>query len=186
MNEKKVLVFDTKVNVNNLAKQILRKEKEIIRKYPPSTYFNVESDGDTGLGVHSLTSRFNQYNVLDWWGTAPLRKDIISRYKIYYPDYKGKVEVRCWANVLRQGEEIKPHQHYPVAEEFLVCGNLVVKAHNTNTYYEGRDIRNINGQLILFEPTIVHWTDKCQEDVRITIGFDIMPKKRKIVTLTIR
>ena len=31
MNEKKVLVFDTKVNVNNLAEKILRKEKEIIR-----------------------------------------------------------------------------------------------------------------------------------------------------------
>ena len=49
MNEKKVLVFDTKVNVNNLAEKILRKEKEIIRKYPPSTYFNLESDGNTGL-----------------------------------------------------------------------------------------------------------------------------------------
>ena len=39
----------------------------------------VYSDGNTGLGLNSLTSRFYHYNVLKWWGTKVLRKEIKNR-----------------------------------------------------------------------------------------------------------
>ena len=48
------------IDCDALSTLILEKEKEIITTYPS------DSDGSTGLGPNSLTSRFKYFNVLNW------------------------------------------------------------------------------------------------------------------------
>ena len=70
----RILVIENdRIDVNKLSKQILRNETKIIKKYPPTVGGGVYSDGNTGLGSNSLTSRFYHFNVLKWWGTKILR-----------------------------------------------------------------------------------------------------------------
>ena len=59
----KYFVFEniiTKVDFKKVSDFILKKEKEIVEKFPTN------GDGDTGLGDSSLTARFKQFNVFEW------------------------------------------------------------------------------------------------------------------------
>ena len=67
-----------------MKNKILKNEPKIIKKYPPLGFYKELTDGDTGLGQNSLTSRFFQYNLLDWWGTTNLRKTIKKNYLDFY------------------------------------------------------------------------------------------------------
>jgi len=66
----KVCVFETNLNTVYLKNKILHNEKKIIKKYPPTDYSGNVTDGQTGLGLDSLTSRFFHFNVLKWWGNC--------------------------------------------------------------------------------------------------------------------
>ena len=57
-----------KLDFGKLKQDILNLEKEIIEKYPPY------SDGKTGLGNNSLTSRFKYYNLLQMDETKFLKE----------------------------------------------------------------------------------------------------------------
>ena len=64
-------IFEDKLNLDfdKIKTVILKKEKEIIKKYPSS------SDGDTGLG-DSLTSRHPYFNLFDWPEMSNLKKSV--------------------------------------------------------------------------------------------------------------
>ena len=71
----KILTIPTDINVEKLAKKILKNEPKIIKKYPAKGIDGIyDFDGETGLGPNSLTSRSCHFNVLDWWGTRSLRR----------------------------------------------------------------------------------------------------------------
>ena len=70
----KVILMPSNINVNKLAKQVLKNEPKIIKRYPPTALDGKYTDGSTQLGLNSLTSRFSHFNVLKWWGTRSLRK----------------------------------------------------------------------------------------------------------------
>jgi hypothetical protein len=93
--------------------------------------------------------------------------------------------IRCWANVLRHGEEIKPHLH-SVHEWSYLSGHVTVKCNDTRTVYIN-PINQINdpqiyakenkvGELTIFQSNIPHYTTPhMHESERITIAFDLVP-----------
>ena len=155
----KVLCIDTDININKLSKQVLTKEVEIIKKYSPLGGNGEFTDGQTGLGENSLTSRFFHFNVLNWLGTKSLRKWIRKGYEAYTGIKGTTLYVQCWANVMRKGESIKPHLH-------------------STEPYGGNPILNEKRTMVFFPNNVLHWTDRCDNDKeRITIAFDVYSKE---------
>ena len=99
------------INTENIAKIVLEKEKEIIEKY------SGDDDGNTGLGADSLTARFKHFNVLKWQEVdiAQLHQEIRIFHDEYFAQVVGSepppLKVRCWANVMRKGQQIQKHTH---------------------------------------------------------------------------
>ena len=179
----KVMVVDTNVIDHSwLSSRVLNNEKKILRKYPPTCFTEGQvSDGGTGLGVNSLTSRFYHFNVLSWFGTKRLKKGIKNGYNKYNNVSDQPIFVQCWANVMRKGEKIKSHVHAsrPIDPIHSLSGHLCVKVDgSTNTYYDGNPVRNKNNQMVFFPSSTPHWTDRYMGDSeRITIAFDIRSKE---------
>ena len=174
--------FSTEIDTLYLKNKILKNEPKIIKKYPPLGFYKELTDGDTGLGQNSLTSRFFQYNLLDWWGTTDLRKTIKKNYLDFLNMREQDIFVQCWANVMRDGDKIKPHNHSQEKKSLdlnMVSGNLFIYCDKvTKTYYQNQEILNETGDMVLFPSHILHSTDKyvgC--DCRISIAFDIRTKK---------
>ena len=190
----KYFVFEniiTKVDFKKVSDFILKKEKEIVEKFPTN------GDGDTGLGDSSLTARFKQFNVFEWVGECQelkiIQKSIIENLEDLinstHTSMPNLMYIQCWANVMRKGQEIKIHSHSSDAFSYF-GGNIVIKAKNTKTYYVnplkyfdtiGRknniiESENVVGKLTLFNNYIPHYTDKqIDDDERITIAFDLIP-----------
>ena len=175
----KILTIPTDINVEKLAKKILKNEPRIIKKYPAKGIdLKYDFDGNTGLGLNSLTSRSCHYNLLNWWGTGSLRKWIRSGYEEYNGIKDKCLYVQCWANVMRKGEQIGSHKHESYNRTSPVkhlCGHLSVQVDgSTSTYYEGSPYLNKNAQMTFFPAHTFHWTDRYENDrERITVAFDI-------------
>ena len=176
-----ILEISTDIDLSSLSSRVLRNEKKILKKYPPTDYYKRISDGGTGLGTNSLTSRFYHFNVLSWFGTRKLKNYIRRGYDQYNGVKNAPVYVRCWANVMRKGDVIKAHKHMDddISPLHALSGHLCVKVDgSTNTYYEKTPIQNKNGHMVFFPSTLLHWTDRyIGNEERITIAFDIYSKK---------
>ena len=185
-----------------LAKKILKEEPKIIKKFPPLQGDGSNGDSGTGLGPNSLTSRFYWYNVLKWKEAERLKHWISKGYEGWSGGDPTDLHVKCWANVMRKGDQVLPHRHSPYSlnPRELMSGNLTIQSDGTtSTSYEAfgkrRAIKNKNGEIQLFNAGTTHWTNVYMgDDVRITVAFDIMSDdyyrqnaeedvKDKIVTL---
>jgi len=175
----KVMQFQTDIDVEHLADVILKKEKTIIKTKPHSIHNGKYNDGQTGLGPNSLTARFDAYNVLKWKEGKEIKDWITRCYKEFYPDYSGELLVQCWANVMRNAQQIRSHSHFPDNYDNTLCGHLNVRTRMTGTWYEGDRIPNEEGQMVLFSPHLFHWTDPCVDEPRITVAFDVMPRRKR-------
>ena len=159
---------------------ILKNETSILESFP-----NPETDGGTGLGINSLTSRFNFINIFSW-NTKFAKKlkskallaanALLKEYQFNQPIYG-----QCWANVMREGEQIQPHWHSSFEHSFL-GGHVSIQTNFTHTYYENpfnkNDIKsflNLDGNLTVFPNYLVHWTDQVtSSEPRITLAFDLL------------
>jgi len=177
-----IIQKQTSIDCNQLSELVLKKEPEIIEKYPPTGFNGEYSDGQTQLGSNSLTSRFYHFNVLDWDGTDLVKESIRTGYEAYTGLIDTPIYVKCWANVMRKGEQIKPHKHaerYKYREEDYLCGHISVKVDGTtSTYYqvgsETFKFPNIDSMITIFPCYVYHWTDQYNGDSeRITLAFDI-------------
>ena len=180
----KIFTISTDINVKKLAKKILKNEPRIIKKYPSKSIdLKYEFDGQTGLGLNSLTSRSCQYNLLNWWGIGPLKKWMRDGYEKYnkIKDKNKPLYVQCWANVMRKGEQIGSHQHrdHRIPPHKYTCGHLSVQVDgSTSTYYEDHPILNECGTMTFFPAYMPHWTDRYENDSeRITVAFDIFSEE---------
>jgi len=167
------------IDLNYLKKFILQKEKQIINKYP------AYSDGDTGLGNNSLTSRYPYFNLLQYKELNFLKERIKHEYDTFLNELnvdKQNVYVQCWANVMKKGDKIKKHIHGNNNYGYL-GGHICVCTENTNTYYVNpynrKDFisKNINGKLSFFPDYLAHYTDEVKNDLRITIAFDMITEQ---------
>ena len=105
------------IDANSLSKFLLSKEKEV-KKLPTAVgESGAKTDGYTGLGLNTTTSKFQSYNILTW--SHPEIKKLrsnIARSVIEYNNVCGNktsnvLWIQCWYNVLRFGQKIKPHFH---------------------------------------------------------------------------
>ena len=177
------------IDFKKIATIILKKEKQIIKEFPPTALPN--SDGFTFLGDKSLTSRYDYYNITDW-PEEEIKKLIKGIWKFnslflraLKIEYNQQLGIKAWANVMRKGEQIKPHLHSVKSTSYL-AGNLIVQSEGSSTYYinpvnqindpEVRPIKNRVGQLTLLPSCMPHYTDVYQgKTERVTIGMDIFP-----------
>jgi hypothetical protein len=171
------------IDFSEIAKEILSKEFEIVNAYP------ADKDGYTELGSRSLTSRYKFFNVFSWQNQQiQLLKDQIHYRYIKFLESlsirRRKVWIQCWANVMRYGEEIKPHIHtvnpftylgghvtIQTEESFTGYINPINQINEPEIYYSQNEI----GKLTFFQANIPHFTSKYQgKGERITIAFDII------------
>jgi len=181
--------IDKKIDYNFLKDFILEKEKELLNT-PVSQYNGELTDGHTGLGKESLTSRFQNYNFLKFENEEikKIKELIIDTHEKFLKaiklDFKSKFYIQCWANVMRIEEQIKPHIHN-VGPNTYLGGHLCVQCDNTSTHYicpqnqlndlEILSSKNEVGKITLFQNCIPHYTDQHNSvDERITLAFDIM------------
>ena len=189
------------INFDNLENLILSKENEILH-LPNTIREQKVSDGYTGLGESSTTARFDKYNVLKWQH-AEIEK--IKENILYYHDlFLSRLEIsspkelyiQCWVNIMRKGEQIKPHIHSVKPDSYL-GGHICVKSNNTATNYinpvnqindpEIYSSKNKVGKFTLFQNCIPHFTDVHNgENERITIAFDLSLTKYNDNFLQIR
>ena len=183
--------FLENIDWDEVATIILEKEKEIIEKFPPVS--RESADGYTGLGNDSLTSRYTSFNVLKF-DYAEIRKIYrgIQETHLKFLDAFGiknrKIWVQCWANVLRDDQEIKPHLHSVHPYTYL-GGHIAVQCNEienkTSTVYinpinqinnpEIYSSENVPGKITLFQNNIPHYTTihKGSRE-RISIAFDLI------------
>lgn len=176
------------IDFNKIAQIILKKEKQIISSTSPVFDTGV-TDGYTGLGSKSLTSRYNHFNVLLWKETEiqKLSKVILDFHSKYLKAlnirFDHELKIRCWANVMRKNETISPHCHSVNSDAYL-SGHISVQCGKTATHYmttanhindaPKRSIPNEVGQITLFPTCMPHYTDTHKgKKERITIAFDI-------------
>jgi hypothetical protein len=191
------LTSDTQF-LNRLKEIILLKELDTINsnKEKYNTYnemHNIVYDGNTGLGENSLTSRAQFFNILNWdFNETTLLKQYI---KVKYNEFLNtigvedrSVYIKCWANVLRDGQEIKQHIHASHPLTWL-GGHITIACDNTSTFYvnplmraEGDQVyesKNAVGKITFFQNNIPHYTNTHTGNTeRISIAFDIIPKER--------
>ena len=185
-------IFERKINqinFSNLANFILNKEEEILKLPATKTDDNKLSDGHTGLGEKSTTARFGSFNVFNWnnENIKILKDEILSFHKDVLEYFKqplpSELYVRCWVNILRKGQQIKPHLHSIIPTTYL-GGHICVQCDDTFTYYMNPlnqlnkpptyDSKNEVGKITLFQNNIPHYTNIHNTDKeRITIAFDL-------------
>ena len=179
------------VDFSAVSKIIKSKEKKIIRSSPKSN-----GDGNTGLGDNSLTSRFGYFNVLKWQepDIQKIKDHIIDNVSKFYnrilQEKPTDLKIQCWANVMRKGQQIKPHVH-DTSSNCLLGGHICVDVDNTSTHYinpfkyfsgdnqETYSSKNEVGKITLFSDNIPHYTDKVISKDRVTIAFDIINDNQK-------
>jgi hypothetical protein len=184
----------SKMRIEELAALILSKEEEI-KSLPPSTDDNGNpTDGYTGLGLNSTTSRFQNYNVLKWDHECvrELRLSIKEAFRSYNETLEYEtpdvVFIQCWANILRKGQKIRPHFH-AVGPHCYLSGHFNVQTTGeTSTVYLSPinqlndphqvGVPNVNGEMTIFPSYIFHYTTPHSADEpRITIAFDLSLEK---------
>ena len=175
-------VNDPNLELNLLKEEILSKEKEIIN----STEF--VSDWGTRMGKKSLTSRANDYNLLNFNSTKVLKDAISYFHSVYVESCGEKLEsenyyVQCWANVMRHREKIYPHKHSGDPYSYI-SGHVCLQVENTSTYYihpfndQVWSSVNLPNKITLFPSFIMHYTDPVPKgQTRITVAFDIITEE---------
>lgn len=178
-----------------LVATCLSKRKDIM-KLPIQYHFgnsgNKVFDGYTGLGKYSTTSRSSLYNILTWntKETNLLKKYIrknVEEYnnllKIPTPQY---LWCRCWVNIIKFGQKIKPHIHNVQSTSYL-SAHFTVQCGNTFTCYinpvnqindpEIIEEKNIPGKFTIFPSYVPHYTTRhVALFPRVTIAMDIVTK----------
>jgi len=165
------------LNTDTMAQLLLNKEKEFLNKYPSFT------DGGTGLGNKSITSRFYYYNLLQIPETKFLKKHIRKTHDKFLMNLGYKIETnyyaQCWFNVMREGEQIEKHFHAEKNDGYL-SGHICIDVDNTNTYFELPYFdekyisKNQPNKITLFPSWVKHYTDQVPKNkTRITLAFDI-------------
>jgi hypothetical protein len=181
------------IDFKKLTKYLLSKEKEIL-KLPCTTKEDKVSDGYTGLGKDSVSSRYDKYNVFFWKNKeiTILKKNIIEIHdkflKLLKLDIPKKLYIQSWVNIMRKGEQIKPHIHNTEADTYL-GGHICIQCNDTSTIYmnpvnqlndpETYVSKNEVGKLTLFQSNLPHYTDIHNfDEERITIAFDLFLNKK--------
>ena len=193
MNLKLIRFLLNGIIFKKLAKYLLDKEKEILELPISKDINNKNTDGYTKLGFNSTTSRFQNFNVMNFKNTEiiKLKQNIIDAHNLFLKavavPLPNNLYIQCWYNVLRKGQEIKPHLH-GIHSNIYLGGHICIQTDNTSSFYINTpnqinepstyESKNKVGKLSLFQNFIAHYTSKNNSNSkRITIAFDLSPIK---------
>jgi len=182
------------LRIDRLVTTCLEKEKEILKLPPAINFNNKPTDGGTGLGFNSTTSRFARFNVFDWdtIETNLLKKYVRENIEQYNKDNGNETPqylwVRCWVNIMRFGQKIRKHTHSNDSDCYL-SSHFTLQCNNTSTCYvipinEYSIINEENkvGQISIFPSYIPHYTTRhLSIKPRITIAMDIFTDNRNLL-----
>ena len=73
-----VMVVDTSINCSWLSSRVLKNERKILKKYPPTGFDNLKTDGGTGLGSSGAFGVALQMALRSYL-KLPYSKDILSK-----------------------------------------------------------------------------------------------------------
>lgn len=181
------------VDFDKISNIVLQRESELIHQFPAEYILKnankISYDGDTELGINSLTARYLFYNLFSWEEAEVqrLKQSLLQKYIAFLKLVnveRRNVWIQCWANVMRNGEQIKPHIHSTDPYTYL-GGHITVQTSDTTTDYINpiNQIRNpqeyksenVPGKVTLFQNNIPHYTSVYSGDSeRITIAFDLI------------
>ena len=124
----------TDIDLQKIKELIISREKDILENTEIS-----DTDGYTGLGSNSITSRFQSFNILLWPNEIckVIESEILNKYKKFLEILNVKrqpVYIQCWANILRTNESIKPHIHSTDPYTYL-GGHICITENDTETCY---------------------------------------------------
>lgn len=168
-----------------ICEEILKRENEILNGSSPE-YVAGQTDG--------ITTRWRAYNVLTW--DFPELTELIGVIKTCYLKFleseglpRWKNEITCWANILRDGQELKTHHHSfrnrsvlsasvslttsPTATCYVFPFSLFPDG-NQNLPLEDLIVPTRSGNLIMIPGWVSHYTTPVASGgPRITLGLDI-------------
>lgn len=134
-----------------------------------------------------MTTRHQYYNLLDYLNEdlSVIKEKIVNNSKHIIGG--DKFWVKMWANIFRNGEQIKKHIHHatPVIESDAfkknvfktICGNVFIygDVESETIYHLQKEtaVKNSTGDMHLFCCIVEHETLPYQGNLRISIAFDI-------------
>ena len=176
-------VWEDGDKIDAIRNWLLANEDMIKKNYPISTI-----GGDTGLGPNSISSRIGMYNLFDFAEELPELNDLLKFLQTSYIDFVKSeyasvydLSLVSWANILRDGENIREHVHSASSISYL-SANLHLDNYPTQTIYKSPYERfndfgfdNIKGGLTIFPSYVPHTTSEyTNSDVpRVSIAFDL-------------
>lgn len=98
--------FFTEEECDEIAKIVLRNEKEVLKIHNPNIKENKDPSGYSGLTA--------QHTVYNWMYHPEIKSFNIENRIWNLPQFDTKTELfaSCWFNVLRQGERLHIHEHF--------------------------------------------------------------------------
>ena len=150
----------------NLSKILHRYESDILNI--PNTDNN---------SYEGLTHQFSVYN---WLNNPDLQIYDIPRRLFTLPEFQDEkvLYVQCWANILRQGENIPLHIHgiadVPEWDEFYASNTFISGPEETGTHYNDTYERNSQGIMHLIGSMVEHGVSTHMSNTpRISMAMDI-------------
>ena len=136
-------------------------------------------------------SSYNIFSIQDK-NIDSLKEQIIKVYYNFIKELKVNPEkelwINGWVNILTRGYGIKFHRHACHTNSYL-SGNIIITESNDatkfivpsfdeNSYYPNDviDVTNKLGTISMFPQWATHYVEPIQEELRITIGFDLHTK----------
>jgi hypothetical protein len=180
----------------SMGERILASEKDILAIPVPEINAKASWGSNyTERPDNWITARLPYYNFLDGNDeeVVAFRNFIHNSYLEYQKGLGNpifKVYVHGWVNIIRQGEQITPHNHANAhvtapEETSYISGNFCVRADNTSTNYRSpyihnawKSIPNNAGDLVLFPSFVFHNTSvNVATEPRLSLAFDIITEQ---------
>ena len=156
--------------------KILHRDESDILNIP-----NTDSNSYEGLT--------HQFSVYNWLNNPDLQIFDIPRRLFTLPEFQDEkvLYVQCWANILRQGENIPLHIHgiadVPQWDEFYASNTFISGPEDTGTYYNDTYERNNIGQMNLIGSMIPHEVKTHMSNTpRISMAMDIYHDNHPCIT----
>jgi len=172
--------------IQELKQLILAQEPLLIREFQTRQHHH----GGTGLSATTLTAQYRFYNLFYRYAQEPavqgLRTEIARCHRQMLAAL-GLEHIDCvimgWANVLRQDQQIRAHNHGAKEYSYL-SGNLCLDDYATETVYANPWDPAVKypqpsrqGSMTLFPSAVTHWVTDCQHlEPRVTVAWDILPR----------
>lgn len=167
--------FLTPAECNRISKVIYRDERQVL---------NIPNDWDNPYT--GLTKQHTVYNWLTNEDILPF--DIPHRLHTQVAELREHktIAIQCWANILRQGEELMIHTHGDgIMPPFWAINIFLSGNPNTGTYFtERREVhKNSIGELVIVDDKMEHGVNEnIYEEPRISLAIDVYTSEKQVDT----